>query len=237
MKRGMRPGAQRRIGWFRATHPPPSRGQALRDARCAGSSGMRLFFNGFIGLPHGEERPGKPGFASRTTQITRYHRIMLWACSRRSRGVAEDRRQHPVAGLDAEPGGGAAVQLDDRPHRRRRGDHVIRLRHRPLVNVDDPALRIDKQHVERDQRVAHPHRRHNRLLVVEQHSGVWRQLAAEHQALHHLLGRFGNLDGKAMPPAGADDRQARGRKALQLTLGCRHQKSGGEQGPGGEQGQ
>ena len=90
--------------------------------------------------------------------------------------VAEDRVQDLVAGRDAEARRGAAVQLDDRANRRGRGDHVERLGHGALMDVDDSALRVDEQHVERDQRVAHPHRRHGRRLcsrTASRHPAPW----------------------------------------------------------------
>src|SRR5216683_340112 len=105
----------------------------------------------------------------------RYHEMcfVTTVCKTSSiRGLAEDREDHPVARPDAEPRGGAAIQLDDGAYRRRRGDRIERTRHRALMDIDDMPGRIDEQHVERDQRVLHPHRRHRRRLVVEQHPGI-----------------------------------------------------------------
>src|SRR3546814_17119829 len=53
---------------------------------------------------------------------------------------------------------------------------------RPLVDVEDRAVGLDEQHVERDERVAHPERGHLLLAEIEQHAGIRRHALAEHQA-------------------------------------------------------
>jgi hypothetical protein len=123
---------------------------------------------------------------------------------------------HPIARRDPETRRGSAVQLDHRANRRHGGDHIERLGYGALADVDDPALRIDEQHVERDQRVAHPHRCHGRRLVVEQHPGVRGHGPSEHQTLLHLPGRFGDLDGEVVWTRRADDRQRGCLEALEL---------------------
>src|SRR3984893_12656224 len=71
-----------------------------------------------------------------------------------SRRIAEDRVLDLVAGRDAEACRGAAVQFDHRTNRRGSGNHIERLRLGALADVDDPAVRIDEQHIERDEGVA-----------------------------------------------------------------------------------
>src|SRR5262245_46816398 len=61
--------------------------------------------------------------------------------------IAKDRVYDPVARGNPQARCGPAIQLDDGTNRRRGGNYVERLRHGPLVNIDDPALRIDEQHI------------------------------------------------------------------------------------------
>ena len=67
--------------------------------------------------------------------------------------------------------------------------------------------------------VLHPHHRHRRRLVVEQHAGVGREALPEHQPLLHLRRGGGEFDGEFMRAPSGDDGQGRGRKRRQLREG------------------
>ena len=59
----------------------------------------------------------------------------------------------------------------------------------------------DEHHVERDQRVLHPHGCRLRLVVEKEHAGILRQRAAEHEAERALPIGGGNFDVEAVVAA------------------------------------
>ena len=71
------------------------------------------------------------------------------------------------------------------------------------MDVGDPAVAGDEQHVEGQEGVAHPERGDVLAAEQEQHAGVVGHGVAEHQTLMELVGGFGNLDSEA--EAGAAD--------------------------------
>src|SRR3546814_2763401 len=62
-----------------------------------------------------------------------------------------------------------------------------------LLDAHDLSRLVDEQHIQRDKRVLHQHGAHLRAAEQEQHAGVGRHLAAEHQALGALLAGLRNL--------------------------------------------
>ena len=74
-----------------------------------------------------------------------------------------------------------------------------------LYDGDDPSVRGDEQHVERQDRVAHPHGAHIFPLVGEEHALIVRHLPAEHQAGALLLRRSGHLDLEGMQGVARSD--------------------------------
>ena len=63
-----------------------------------------------------------------------------------------------------------------------------------MVNVLHHAARIDKKHIKRDQRVAHPETGALRLIINEKHAGTLCQYLAVHQTLRLLLRIIGNFN-------------------------------------------
>lgn len=60
--------------------------------------------------------------------------------------------------------------------------------------MHDFSLRINKEHVQRNQRVFHPHLCGCGLGELEQHTVIRLDAGAIHQALGALLGRLGDLE-------------------------------------------
>ena len=60
--------------------------------------------------------------------------------------------------------------------------------------ANDLAVLVDKQHVERDQGVLHPHRDDAGPLLREQHALIRRQVADEHQSQFLVFRRVGDAD-------------------------------------------
>lgn len=60
--------------------------------------------------------------------------------------------------------------------------------------MHDAPIGGDEQHVERQPGIRHPHGRPLAIGEQEQHAGVGRQRAAEHEAARLLLRRLGKLD-------------------------------------------
>ena len=56
------------------------------------------------------------------------------------------------------------------------------------------AVGANEHHVERDVGVLHPHCHLARLVVGEQHAGLFGQVRAEHQPALHLVDGLGGLD-------------------------------------------
>src|SRR5262249_11620954 len=94
--------------------------------------------------------------------------------------AAEHGMRDPRAGPDAWLLGGAADPFQHRRHGGSRRDDLRRFRLGVLGDPRDAAVGVDEDHVERDQRVLHPHGHRHVLLEIEQHAAAFRQLLAEH---------------------------------------------------------
>jgi hypothetical protein len=114
---------------------------------------------------------------------------------------------HPVAGFDPQALDGAAVEFQHRAHHAARFDRRLVHRHGALVDMRDKPGLVGEQHVERDQRIAHPHRDGRIPLEVEQHARIGRHLAAIHQAQRAALIVIRELDREFMNLTAADDFQ------------------------------
>ena len=101
---------------------------------------------------------------------------------------------HPVAAVDAEPGGDAGVHLEHCDHRLGRTDDGGGARRGIAMDVGNTAIARNEQHVEGQEGVAHPERRDILFTEQEQHAGIFGQGVAEHQPLMKLVLGFRDFD-------------------------------------------
>jgi len=135
------------------------------------------------------------------------------------RTAAERPVPPPIARLNAAPRNRPAIDLQYRGGGVPRRHRLQRIRHRPLRDIDDAAIRRDEHHVERDCRILHPHRHCPRPAIEEQHASILCQAAPVHQALGVLrVGQcYLDLEAVARAAAGFDGKRLT-LEALQLDL-------------------
>lgn len=121
--------------------------------------------------------------------------------------------KHPIVDPDAEPLDRAGIELEHGFHRLR-GLQWLK-RHRPCVagDRDDSAVCGNKQHVEGEERVLHPHAGNDFGFEDKQHPDLRIQPAASLQSLPALVAGFSQFNLKMMRSgAGPDDEGADGER-------------------------
>lgn len=148
-----------------------------------------------------------------------------------SRRVAEDGMAHQIPGPQLQPRRCARVQLQNGACRHGRGDD--RPAQRLGIGRDeyDPRILADEDHVEWNIRVLHPHGAQIGPAIVEQHAGILREAAPEHQADFLFAGRQREFDGETLRPGRGFDDERRDRQALTLNRrpSPEHGRTGGQQ--------
>src|SRR5947209_1494570 len=134
----------------RGFEPPASSSQSWRSTRLSYAP-FPLSRAGCIGLQLAMQPWQSPIYAPSAQRIPKRYMV------------------NGIADLDSQTRGRPGIHLQYRSSRHLRLDGIERHRHGALVEVHDPAVIGDEDHVERDQGILHPHRYLLRAAVIEQH--------------------------------------------------------------------